>query len=404
MFDNIVIITIDALRADRVKKYGGNGAVTPTIDSIAEKSTVFLNAVTPGNCTLPGHGTIFTGKYPKNNGMQLNGWRFNKKIRSIAKTFQENGYKTCGNSSIEYLSSYLGFNYGYDTFFNNDPAVKYYALLSRFRLKIGKYTFRLVNFMRRNKMISIYPYKDPKKVTQEILPWIEKNKNNKFFMWLYFHGGHVDAKEEQEEINRKADTEIKNILDKFEKEGLIDKTLFIIAADHGESMNEHGKSGHGWTLYDEELKVPLIFFGPGIPAQDIKKQVSLADLMPTALDYFNIKVNDQFDGKSLKNLIEGSDSSFKENVFCENYPDHHKSFCLRTHYGYKLIKNENGSFELYNLISDSKEMNNLIELEKETAKKLIDDLENWLSGKPFFEENQKRDEHIEESLKRLGYL
>jgi arylsulfatase A-like enzyme len=403
MYSNLVIITVDALRADRVKPYGGKG-ITPVIDSLSDGATVFLNAVTPGNCTLPGHGAIFTGKYPKNNGMQLNGWRFNKRIRGIAKTFQENGFETCGNSSIEYMSSYLGFNRGYNTFFNNDPSVKYYALFSRFRLKVGRYTFRLINFLKKKGLFSIKPYKDPKKVTSEILPWLEKNKNKKFFLWTYFHGGHVDDKKEQEEINRNADTEIGKIIAKIKSLGLMDKTLFVIAADHGEGLNEHGKTGHGWSLYDEELKVPLLFIGKGIPKKQIKKQVSLVNIFPTVLDYFGIKVKEDFDGKSLKKLIDGKDPLFKEDVFCENYPDHHKSFCLRTAYGYKLILNENGTKEMYNLNADPKEKKDLIKVEKDTAKKLLIQLNAWIKTGTRFEASQKRDADIKESLKNLGYI
>ena len=404
MFNKVIIITVDALRADRVKAYGGTG-LTKNIDQLAERGVVFRNAISPGNCTLPGHGTIFTGLYPKNHGLRLNGWKFKGQVPSVAEIFQNKGYKTCGNSSIEYITGYLGFARGYDKFFECNPFTKNYALISRFRIKIGRYTFRAINFFKNHKILQGEAYKNQEKVTSELLPWIEENKNEKFFIWAHYHGGHVDKKEDQEKLGKKSDEEIGKLIAKLEKLNILDETLIIIVADHGEGLSEHGKTGHGWVLYDEELKVPMIFYAKGkFGPKVIENQVSTADILPTIIDYQGFD-RITSDGNSLKRLIEGNETNFKENVFCENYPDHHKAFCLRTADGWKLIKNENGSRELYNIKNDPKEKVNLVEIEKREASKLSKMLDEWIAtGKKLEEQMQKREAHVEESLKKLGYL
>src|SRR3989338_9971539 len=109
---NVILITLDAMRKDSLGIYDKKSSLTPNIDEIGKKSLIFDNAHTVANSTCPGHVSIFTGQSVMTHEIRENGWKWNNKVKGIAEIFKENGFKTCGVSAIEFISTYYNMNKG----------------------------------------------------------------------------------------------------------------------------------------------------------------------------------------------------------------------------------------------------------------------------------------------------
>ena len=375
---NIILITLDAMRKDSLGIYNNKKSLTPSIDRIARQSVVFDNAVTVANSTCPGHVSIFTGQSVMTHEIRENGWMWKNKVPLIAEIFAENNYETCGVSSIEFLSTYYKMNKGFKKFYNNNPFDKWNYWLTKPQIKIGRYRFRLIAFLRRNKLIPLIHSRRANETNTDAVTWIKKNSKKDFFIWIQYMTGHLETRELYEEKTRVVDKAYNELIETLKTEGILDRTMIVHMADHGEAFHEHEWRGHSWYLYDEELMIPFFIYYPEkFRFKRIPNQVRTIDMMPTILELAGIKYGGKTDGKSLVPLIEGKED-FKEDAFCECYPVHRISHCIRTYDGWKYIASKDRENELFNLNEDPEEKNNLAGKEKTLVQRLHERLEKWI--------------------------
>ncbi len=316
---NIVMITVDALRADHVGVYGYDRDTTPRIDELAGRSIVFDRAYCQGGWTsisLPGlikgldpSQIEFTNVYedsylrlwfpgevpPDAHVLKMFTVPAFDKNESIAQILQRSGYRTVAvlNDDVtDYFQEKFGYIKGFDFYYSNNSS----KITADPQLKRRTITAKRVN-----------------KVAVEELDRMPSDRP--FFMWIHHfdpHGPYYDTETNiwgKNDIDyydgevAYADRYVGEFLDALEEKGLADNTVVIVSADHGEAFGEHGTRFHGLSGYDEEIRVPLVMHVPGMKHQWISENVGLADIVPTLLDLVGIRTEHVFSGDSLLPLI-----------------------------------------------------------------------------------------------------
>ncbi len=429
---NIVLITIDALRADHLSCYGYERKTSPNIDKIAETGIIFKNAIAPSSWTAPSMVSLITSTYPTNHGVIHGmGYRKNKtihmqevfsdKLVTLAEILKAHGYNTFGVASNIHLSEKFGFERGFDYFqclpFLDAPPVN--ETISSWEDEIRN----------SDKFFVWLHYIDPHLPYLARTPWIE-NYTSKSIVeelsvpetWWSFnlpsattHNYDTKALSTRislydSEINY-VDSFIGKLIHKFE----LDKnTLIIITSDHGEEFLEHGQLCHGNNLYQETIHIPLIVKLPYSSKKEIiHKQVNLVDIMPTILDILNIDYPEQILGQSLlkrEGLLSWLKELFKEkDVTDYNFAELDTKSTLKTIMTaqWKYIYDYKEKTELlYNITSDRFELNNLAEKEINQKNQLKKRLFEWISNAKKYPAQQQQSnlsEEEKEKLKSLGY-
>ena len=263
---NVILISIDALRADHLGAYGYSINISPNIDQFANDGVLFLNAISQSSWTPPSHMSIMTSLYPSKHKIMFSDSRKldDTKI-TLAEILNNNGYITGAFVSSYHLSDSLGFTKGFYLYDN------------------GGFT------------------RDASENILKSIDWISINRNRKFFLFLHLGNVHeADALQPKYDISiNYTDYRLGELFKKLKEFDIDNKTLIIITSDHGEEILDHGETGHVTTLYDELIRVPLIVRGPNIPNKIILSQVESIDIMPTILDFLDINANISVDGKSL---------------------------------------------------------------------------------------------------------
>jgi tetratricopeptide (TPR) repeat protein len=260
---NVVLITIDTLRADRL----GRG-LTPAIDALAARGTSFTNARATAPLTLPSHVSIMTGALPPAHGVRENGVVFDRKLATIARTFKEAGYRTAAFVGAYVLNRRFGLDEGFETY---DDAIRRDAA-------------------RAERLEAERPAAD---VVDAALKWLP-SATTPFFLWIHLYDPHAPYSPPAEYLDGAggraydgevayADAQAGRLVAALESRGLGSSTIVAVAGDHGEALGEHGEQTHGMLAYDATLLVPMIVAVPGrAPARE-PAPVSLADLGPLLL-------------------------------------------------------------------------------------------------------------------------
>ena len=430
---NIVLITIDALRADHLSCYGYERNTSPTIDRISEKGIIFKNAIAPSSWTAPSMASLHTSLYPINHGVIHGiGYKKNKTVHvqevfsdeltTLAEILKTRGYTTFGVASNLHLSEKFGFARGFD----------YFKCLSFLPARpVNKTIYSWEDKIKKSDKFFLWVhYFDPHDPYSSRSPWIEKYIPEKSVDKLNLSLKTVPAlsklitkfkKDPQilsnlialydSEINF-VDSYIGQLIHKFE----LDKnTLIIITADHGEEFLDHGYFGHGHNLYQETIHIPLIIKLPdGTKKETINNHVNLIDVMPTILDMLSIDPPKQTLGKSLvkkkgllswlKELLSRKDSS--DYTFSELTRGPIFKTILTPEWKY-IYNYKNKKEQLYNIKSDSSELNNLVSKSTEQRNKLKEQLLDWASNSKKYP-TKKQPIHLspqeKEKLKGLGYI
>lgn len=289
---NVLLITVDTLRADHVSSYGYHLRTTPNIDKLAADGVRFDKAYTSIPLTGPSHFSILTSRYAQEHGARINGRATRKdgKLLFLPQVLRRNGYRTAAFVSAWPLTSRLtGLNEFFDHY-DEDLSRKYQMLNSR---------------------------RFAEDVTPRAIQWIKNNQKSRFFVWVHYFDPHSPYQDRKEYEHLKqigsaprypglnmrdaatrdrirqydaevayADHYIGKLLAAVDAMGLRDDTLVVLAADHGESLGEHGYIGHGRHLYEDIIHVPLIYRFPGAISKGkvVREKVSLIDVMPTVVD------------------------------------------------------------------------------------------------------------------------
>ncbi len=392
---NLLLVTLDTTRADRLGCYGYPGAKTPNIDSMCRKGVQFLNAYCPVPLTCPSHCSILTGTTPVYHQVRNNGsYYLSPEIQTLAEVLKTNGLKTSAFVSSFTVDSRFGLDQGFDT---------YDDLLS------PNLAYKGLNSERRAEA-----------VYSSFSRWLEENGASHFFSWVHFFDPHIPYdppspyREEFQENPYDGeiaymDFYVGKIVRKLEELGLLEKTLVVLAGDHGEAFGEKQEVWHGVFIYESTMRVPLIFCcAENLPAGDrIEARVRLIDLMPTVLDMMNIAVPEEIQGVSLLPYIERKKKQDLSTYIESYYP--------RENYGWsELVGLIDGSWkyiqapkpELYNLSLDPGEEHNLIDEENQITQEKKEKLENIIRSSASPIAAQKRTLTSEESrkLRSLGYI
>ncbi len=432
---NVVLITIDCLRADHMSCYGYKRKTTPFLDGLAKKGLFCKNAFANGPNTRHSVPSFLTSTYPLLFLQEAKTGKFHEGRKSIAEILRRHRYMTGAIHSNPYISKFYGYDRGFD-YFNDFLVGQVEDEIERNKIiramHEGLKGFKAVIMKR-------LPHEDGQKIN-DIAFKLAEDMEQPFFLWLHYMDVHMpyvppnqflselglkkyshakkvwmgkkidDAemrkqiKEEEIEdyINlydgciRYTDWVIKELISKFERD--YDNIFFAITADHGEEFREHGDLSHLEKLYDELLHVPLIFYGKDIDAGVIGKPVSLLSLAPTILHFLGIEKDEQMQGK---NVFEANNFIIAEAWKDERitaYRDDEWKFIIK---GSKV--------ELYNLKEDAEEHHNLHENGK--YKEKIKDFKKIISKhvKEQEEERMKREtwlqkEKVKKAMKKIGRI
>ena len=291
---NLLIVTIDTLRADHVGAYGYGDAETPFIDGLAAEGIRFDQVASTVPITLPAHGSIMTGQVPAHHGVRDNGhYLIDDDVTTIAEVLQDAGYATGGFVAAFVLDSRFGISRGFDTYTDFRGAES----------EVG--ADRVINFQRRAD-----------EVIDDAIAWLDERRGP-YFGWVHLYDPHTPYEPPEPFAGRHrgrpydgeiayADQQLGRLLRYLDDSGRARDTLVMLTADHGEGLGEHDESSHTFFVYDSTIRVPLILRADGLPAGlVVDGQASLVDLLPTSLALLGIEDPDRArrDGQDLRALI-----------------------------------------------------------------------------------------------------
>jgi arylsulfatase A-like enzyme/Tfp pilus assembly protein PilF len=397
---NVLLITIDTLRADHLGAYGYRPIKTPTIDALAGEGVLFENAVTPAVMTLPSHATILTGLYPPTHGIRDNGdYRLNSEVLTLAEVLKSRGLRTGAVVGSFVLDSMFNLGQGFETYDDALPG---------------------------NQLNEAFLAQRPARaVTDAALRFLDGAKDARFFLWVHYYDPHhpyTAPSPFREQYARRGydaeiayvDAEIGRLLAALTDRGLKSRTLIVLTADHGEGLNDHGEQSHGIFLYEEEIRVPLVVsLPPHVPSGvRVRQTVRTVDIMPTILELIRIdplEAAHAVQGRSLWPLMADPDPAQP------GEPAYSEAMAPLLQYGWSpifSIRDERWKYveaprpELYDLAADAKEKNNLALLRPELAaqyKQRLEKLRQDVTRPGTEAEDITLDPEAQARLRSLGY-
>jgi arylsulfatase A-like enzyme/Tfp pilus assembly protein PilF len=400
---NVILITIDTVRADHLGCYGGVNIETPTLDALAHDGIVFERAISQVPLTWPSHAAILTGTYPFQNGVQdFTGQPLAPQFRSIAQAFKQQGYATGAVVSAFVLDRSWGLARGFDFY---DDAFSAQAF--------------------QQKDIGLVDRKAGESVTHA-LNWLNQEGLHKaprrpFFFWLHLYDPHspYDPPEPYRTQYRShlydgeiayTDYELGRLITWLKRNQLYDHALIVFLSDHGESLGDHGEKEHGFFVYDSTVHIPLIVklpAGSGFRPMRVPRPVETVAVTPTLLHSAGIKdeIEKQFQSHGLFGpATENEDAAYSETFYpfsSFGWSPLHALETSRYHYI------EAPQPELYDVVADPREKNNLASQQTATVAVLKDKLHALLRQNPFASSeggNSGLSPDALEKLRALGYV
>jgi arylsulfatase A-like enzyme len=428
--ENVLLVSIDCLRADRFREAVREGMV-PALARLRETGTVFQTAVTVANTTDPSCTSLLTGTYPHTHGVRENGWGLEESVPVLGEALGAAGVDTFGVVSVDHLADeHSGLGRGFDVFHDGgDSYDTLYPFLSRIYdtrtfnrvfgavKDLGTERYNLKTLLRETALIRLHA-RTAASVTDDAIDALDR-VGQPFFGWVHYFDMHeprnydrgdLGEHDEYDAAMKLVDDHVGSLLDALEARGLREDTLVVFTADHGEALGDHSYTGHGRRLYDEEVRVPLVFAHPDAESATITDQVRTIDLAPTVLDLLNADVPDSFEGVSLLSNPDGNGAveatpspPGDREAFLTAYPEFTESVGLRVP-GWKLIR-EDGEHELYDLEADPGECRDLLaagETDDTPYEALRERLTAWEQEGDVTE--QSVDDETREMLADLGYV
>jgi len=394
---NVVLITIDTLRADHLGCYGYKQIKTPNIDGLAADSSRFERAYTVVPVTLPSHTVMLTGTYPMLSGIHdFSANKLSPQQVTLASVLKRSGYVTGAVVASAVLDSRFGLNQGFDFYYDH------------------------FDFSRLEEANLDEMERPGNLVADQALDWLGKNSQKKFFLWMHLYDPHHPYRPPEPYSREYAsqpydgeiafdDEQVGRVLHFLKEKGLYRNTVIVLSGDHGESLGEHGEKTHGFFIYNATMHVPLIIHLPGKRAtQTVDDPVSLVDLMPTILAATELDIPSQVQGRSLLAELRGEKINQGRTLYGE-------TFLPRLHFNWSELRGaQNAKYhfidaprpELYDLAKDPAELHNLFPEKKavgeEMRAKLISLIREYSAGKELAEKTGL-DPALMERLKSLGY-
>jgi arylsulfatase A-like enzyme len=428
---NVVLISIDSLRADHLSAYGYRRDTSPAMAALARDGILFRNNTTTTAWTLPGHMSILTGRSLLGHGVVTDAQKLGDDIPTLAESLRSAGYTTHAIVSAPYVEARYGFDRGFDSY--DDQTI-------RFATHGDSY----------------------KEVTAPLLQrtaatWLDGNANRKFFLFLHYWDVHYDyapgapydtmfdphyegsingenfyfnpavharmPERDLEHVIALYDGEIRLVDDhiamlraKLQELGVAEKTIIVVTADHGDEFFEHGRKGHHRTLYDEILRVPLIVYVPGAKPQrsEVTMETSTIDIMPTVLGLVGAAVPPGVEGTDLTGIAYLGQAEWNRTTVAELYRTESLNCQVslrRT--GEKLIHHFNDRLvEAYDIATDPGERSRL-PIRQSPATEMMADLSTWLNEhwaayrgriRAGLDREVTMDAETQDRLRALGYI
>lgn len=382
---NVLLLTIDTLRADALGFAGNRKAGTPVLDRLATGGARFSVAYAHNTTTLPSHANILSGRLPFEHGVRDNaGARFPTALETLATLLRPRGYRTGAFVSAFPLDSRFGLARGFDVYDDRFVDDARPAFLEQERP--GPETVRLA------------------------LQWIRSADERPYFCWVHLYEPHFpyrpDYRSDVEAMDRALGPLLNPILDA----GATDRTLVVFTSDHGESLGEHGEATHGIFAYDATLRVPLVLYAPRLwSGRTIESPAFHVDLLPTIMDVLGVTLPPALPGRSLvKTVIAGRAGRLDER------PIYFEALSGALNRGWAPLHGVvSGGFkyidlpipELYDLKRDPSERENIATSSPERVQALRSLLEGWTAsastapaGVPI------ETAAVRERLRSLGYV
>lgn len=361
---NLVVVTLDTTRADRMGAYRGpDAAETPVFDRLAGDGVLFEQAMTSAPLTLPAHSTMFTGGYPPQHGVRDNGGFFlDPSATTLAERLKGAGFHTGAFVGAYVLDSKWGLDQGFEQYVDDFDLSK----VSGFSLG------------------DVYRRADA--VVDLALPWLERVKDERFFAWLHFYDAHAPYDPPEPFATRFrdrpyngevafADTQLGRVVAFLDARGLLDRTVIAVLGDHGESLNEHDEGTHGFFVYETATHVPFLIRAPfsRTSGRRVGSVVRTADLTPTLLDLLGVAMESPaIPGRSVVPMMTGDTLDLALDGYAEAmYPLHHYGWSALTAIrsgAYKLIAAPRP--ELFDVVRDPGETTNLFAAQPDIANRL----------------------------------
>lgn len=395
---NLLLVSIDTMRADRLGCYGYAGAATPRLDALAASGLRFAQTTTVTPLTLPAHASLLTGTFPGRHGVRDNGgFYLGDEQTTLAEVLRAAGYRTGGFVGAFVLDSRWGIHQGFDHYFDSFELSKHEGM----------------------GMDAVQRRGDT--VVEHAQAWLDKDPGKPFFAFVHLYDPHTpyDAPEPYRSSFPATpsgaydaevaftDSLIGRLLDHLQARGRLDDTVIVVVGDHGESLGEHQEHGHGFFVYDTTVQIPLIVSGPGVPRGTVSEQVRIVDVMPTALELLGRQPPASVQGRSLLPLARGE----RLDLLALS-----ETWFPRFHYGWsELVSIRDGRYkliaaprrELYDLKDDPAETHDLSTVDPERARRLEDalaEMRSRLESSSAKKGPEPVDAEVEERLFALGYI
>jgi arylsulfatase A-like enzyme/Flp pilus assembly protein TadD len=316
---NVVLVTLDTTRADRLGCYGFSGVETPNLDALCRDAVVFDNATAVVPLTFPSHSSIFTGLVPPHHGVRDNGGFFLDEGRTtLAERMRDAGYATGAFIGAWVLESRWGLAQGFQHYDDHFQLSKY-------------------------KIVSLGTVQKPgDEVMDEALPWLDGAKSGRYFAWVHLYDPHAPYEPPEPFASRYArnpylgeiaytDKVFGRLMGWLRDQGQLDRTIVVVTGDHGESLGDHGEASHSYFIYGSTTHVPFIVRTPWGLTGRRATRVSGVDLMPTVLDLVGLPPQPGIDGRSLARLLFDPEARLDRPAYSETY-------FPRYHYGWQQLQ------------------------------------------------------------------
>lgn len=462
---NVILVSIDTLRADHLRCYGYERETSPFLDSLARDGIRFHDAIVQANWTLPSHVSMLTSLYPAVHGVQRETDKMGPALNTMAEILKKAGYSTAAFTDGGVMSADFGFGQGFDLYDDHSKGRDKNRRALYWIKEQGKGPFFLFyhtydahfpyvhhpkprTLMSEAEMKSLaarinagnYALTD-EEFEKAVLSWCTvkgfyrmiapstldkfKPEMRKFFKERWPRMASFDESlrylvDAYDGGIGYFDSRLKGLWGLMCEAGVDKNTVLIVTSDHGESFLEHGDLGHPELLYDEIARVPMIIVGPMLPRKGVTvgRQVMSIDILPTVLDLLKLKPDPHLQGESLMPLIGGTDSGGRRPA----YSDALEIDAVRTG-GWKFIQKAKGGTggkptlatapQLFNLEKDPAEKTDLSNQDAPTREMLEKQLREWRAenerlnsqlGLDKAAEKVTLDKKTVDELRALGYL
>ncbi len=455
---NMVFLISDTLRADYCSVYGGD-VPTPRLEAMADSGTRFDRHYALSPWTLPSMTGLFSSQYPKSLTpdsdheawiLQMNQYEVDYDTPTLPMRLEEAGYRTGAFTANAFLPVVPGMMFGYQDRASAHPILLedngYFNQLPFLSAALRAWCPVLVD---------IRPHNTTHDLDHYARAFIRRHRDKPFFLWIHYIDPHAPydppedlrrvtegpwpffhpyvggeawgipilgknfsvAQPDQDYVRSLYEGEVAyidgfvgRIQDALTEAGIAEKTLFCFTSDHGEELWDHGGWGHGQSLYDEMIRVPLIVAGPGIASQVVSEPVSAIDLVPTLADLLDVAPADTWQGTSLGPVLRG-DATVPPDRPVFSHGTSNKSTENPQHMvvvgDYKLIRMAGSDrVSLYDLATDPGETKDVAAAHPEVVARLTTLLDEWLASFPayFDEAPAEFNREMEQGLEGMGYL